>query len=75
MSVPNEDSRHHLAVEYLKMAHKNYRDQYAQRVYFARLAREHGATWREIADAYEVTEGAIRHMLKKDSDEQAVSGR
>ena len=64
MSVPNED-RAALAREFLRMAHQNYKTHYAQRVYFARISREHGLTNKEIAEAYGITEGAVRHMLKR----------
>lgn len=64
MSVPNED-RATLAREFLRMAHKNYQTHYAQRVYFARISREHGLTNREIADAYEMTESGVRKMLER----------
>ena len=64
MSVPNED-RAALAREFLRMANQNYREHYAQRVYFATIARRHGLTNREIAEAYGITEGAVRHMLKR----------
>ena len=64
MSVPNE-GRAALAREFLRMAHKNYQEHYAQRVYFARISREHGLTNKEIADAYGITEGAVRYMLKQ----------
>jgi len=64
MSVPNED-RATLAREFLRMAHKNYQTHYAQRVYFARISREHGLTNKEIADAYEMTESGVRKMLER----------
>ena len=64
MSVPNED-RAALAREFLRMAHQNYQTHYAQRVYFATIARRHGLTHREIAEAYGITEGAVRYMLKR----------
>ena len=64
MSVPNED-RAALAREFLRMAHQNYKTHYAQRVYFARISREHGLTNKEIAEAYGITEGAVRYMLKQ----------
>ena len=64
MSVPNED-RAALAREFLRMANQNYREHYAQRVYFATIARRHGLTHREIAEAYGITEGAVRYMLKQ----------
>ena len=64
MSVTNED-RATLAREFLRMAHKNYQTHYAQRVYFARISREHGLTNKEIADAYEMTESGVRKMLER----------
>lgn len=67
MSVPTE-GRAALANEFLRMAHENYRTHYAQRVYFARISREHGLTNREIADAYEMTEAGVRKMLERAGD-------
>ena len=64
MSVPNED-RATLAREFLRIANQNYQEHYAQRIYFATIARRHGLTNREIAEAYGITEGAVRHMLKR----------
>ena len=64
MSVPNE-GRAALAREFLRMANQNYQTHYTQRVYFATIARRHGLTNREIAEAYGITEGAVRHMLKQ----------
>lgn len=64
MSVPNEN-RAALAREFLRMAHKNYQEHYAQRIYFARISREHGLTNKEIAEAYEMTEAGIRKMLDR----------
>ena len=64
MSVPNED-RAALAREFLRMAHQNYQTHYAQRVYFATIARRHGLTHREIAEAYEMTESGVRKMLDR----------
>lgn len=37
----------------------------ANRARFAALARQHGVTYREIAECYGVTEGAVRQLLKK----------
>ena len=64
MSVPNEN-RAALAREFLRMAHQNYQTHYAQRIYFARISREHGLTNKEIADAYEMTESGVRKMLER----------
>lgn len=64
MSVPAND-RTKFAQEFLRLAHKTYQHHYSQRVYFARLAREHGLTNQAIADAYEITEAAVRAMLKR----------
>ena len=67
MSVPNED-RAALAREFLRMANHNYRTHYAQRIYFARIAREHGLTNQEIAEAYGMTESGVRKMLDRAGD-------
>jgi len=67
MSLPNRDHTE-LALTYLRLAHQTYRDHYAQRVYFAKLARQYGLTNQQIADAYELTEGAIRKMLQREGD-------
>lgn len=64
MSVPNEN-RAPLAREFLRMAHQNYQTHYAQRIYFARISREHGLTNKEIAEAYEMTEAGVRKMLDR----------
>ena len=64
MSVPNEN-RAQLAREFLRMAHQNYQTHYAQRIYFARISREHGLTNKEIAEAYEMTEAGVRKMLDR----------
>lgn len=43
-----------------------------QKLYFARIAREHGASYREIGDALGLTGPAIRSMLRR-AGEQAVA--
>lgn len=35
------------------------------RAYYARIAREHGLTHQEIADAYGITEAAVRGLIKR----------
>lgn len=64
MSVPKDD-RVRFAQEFLRLAHENYRTHYAQRVYFARLARQYGLSNQAIADAYGITEAAVRAMLRR----------
>lgn len=68
MSVPNHRLRE-LAHQYLELSQANYRHHYAQRIYFARLARQYGLTYKAIADAYGMTESGVRVMLKRAEDE------
>lgn len=42
------------------------------KLYFARIAREHGASYREIGDALGLTGPAIRSMLRR-AGEEAVA--
>ena len=63
MSVPNEDHAA-LAREFLRMAHQNYQTHYAQRVYFARISREHGLTNREIAETAHLSTHTIESHTK-----------
>lgn len=61
-----------LARSYLTLAGDAHREAMAQledaafkRAHFANLARREGVTFREIADHYGITEGAVRQMLKR----------
>ncbi|MBB5748560.1 sigma-70 family RNA polymerase sigma factor [Micrococcus sp. TA1] len=76
MSVSSPDTtgldRKDLARSYLKMAGNEHRTIQAQleesaskRAHFAAIGRKHGITYREIAEHYGVTEGAVRQMLKR----------
>ena len=58
-----------IARTFLRLANDQYRDHYRQRIYFARLARQHGLTNQEIATEYGVTEGAVRKMLQRHDGE------
>lgn len=52
---------------FLALANDAYQESRQNRVKYAQLAREYGLTNQEIADAYGVTEAAVRHMLKRAS--------
>jgi len=67
MSVPETD-RSEFARDLLQLAAESYEQAQRNRVNFAKAARRHGITFRDIADAYGVTEGAIRKMLRRAED-------
>jgi DNA-binding transcriptional regulator LsrR (DeoR family) len=52
---------------FLGLANDAYQESKDNRVKFAQIAREAGLTNQEIADAYGITEGAVRQMLKRAS--------
>lgn len=57
-----------LAREFLRRAQDDYQRAKTNRHQLAALARDHGLTNQQIANAYGVTEGAIRAMLKRAED-------
>ena len=67
MSVParGQIDRKELAQTFLKLANDQYQQHRLHRAHYARIAREHGLTNQDIADAYGVTETAIRSLLKR----------
>lgn len=67
MSLPARGTfdRKELALTFLTLANDQYQQQRLNRAYYARIAREHGLTNQDIADAYGVTETAIRSLLKR----------
>jgi len=73
MTESRSDSHKALALEYLGFANKAYHQARENRVYFARLARKHGVTIQEIADAYEVVPGTIRYWLNGTSPEDLAA--
>lgn len=66
-SAPQVDTRREIARTFLRLANEEYQGQRRHRSYYARIAREHGLTHKEIGDAYGVTESAIRQMIAKDA--------
>lgn len=50
---------------FLGMAHNAYQESRYNRLKYAQIAREMGLTNQEIADAYGITEAAVRQMLKR----------
>lgn len=71
MSDPNHKT---LALEYLAMANTSYLEAKRKKAHFAHIARRHGVTIREIADAYEVAPGTIRYMLNNTDETGAETG-
>ena len=67
MSLPQrgENDPHTLDRTFLNLANEGYQESRRNRVKYAQIARECGLTNQEIADAYGVTEAAIRQMLKR----------
>lgn len=65
--------RKQLAREFLELANDQYQQHRLHRVYYARIAREHGLTNQDIADAYGVTETAIRSLLKRAKPAEPVN--
>ena len=66
MSVPNDgqDSKS-LLREILRCNAEALAAADRQRVAAAKYARSVGLTYQQIADVYGMTEGAVRHMLKR----------
>lgn len=67
MSVPSRAANDPKDLDrtFLGLANDAYRESRQNRVKYARIAREAGLTNQEIADAYGVTEAAVRQMLKR----------
>lgn len=66
MSLPPRGTldRKEIARTFLRLAHSEYKTRRSNRAYFATLAREHGLTNQDIATEYEMTEAAVRAMIK-----------
>jgi len=67
MSLPQRAQKHtnELDRTFLGLANDAYQESKNNRVKYAQIARDAGLTNQEIADAYGVTEAAIRQMLKR----------
>jgi DNA-binding transcriptional regulator LsrR (DeoR family) len=57
--------RQELARTFLKLANDSYQQHKLHRGYYARIAREHGLTHQEIANAYGITEAAVRGLIAR----------
>jgi len=57
--------RQELARTFLKLANSEYQKHRQHRGYYARIAKQHGLTNQEIADAYGITEAAVRTLIKR----------
>lgn len=66
MSLPARGTldRKEIARTFLRLAHGEYKARRSNRTYFAKLAREHDLTNQDIANEYEMTEAAVRAMIK-----------
>jgi DNA-binding transcriptional regulator LsrR (DeoR family) len=57
--------RREIAGTFLKLANDEYQKHRAHRGYYASIAKQHGLTNQEIADAYGITEAAVRTLIKR----------
>jgi len=57
------------ALEMLDIIYKRQHEIRFHKLYYCRIAREHGATFDEIGNALGVTGAAIRKMLQRAGDE------
>ena len=57
--------RRELARTFLTLANDEYQKHKAHRGYYASIAKRHGLTNQEIADAYGITEAAVRTLIKR----------
>ena len=60
-----ENPRLELARTFLELANSEYQRHRLHRGYYARIAKEHGLTNQDIADAYGVSEAAVRGLIKR----------
>ncbi|GAA2545933.1 DNA-binding transcriptional regulator LsrR (DeoR family) [Neomicrococcus aestuarii] len=67
MSVPTDglEGRKEIARTFLALANDEYQKHNIHRGYYARIAKEHGLTNQEIADAYGITEVAVRGLIRR----------
>lgn len=67
--TPPDTAANHkeIARTFLRLANAEYQDHRLHRGYYAKLAKQYGFTNQEIADEYGVTEGAVRHLLKREA--------
>lgn len=61
----NKGDRQELAREFLKLANSEYQKHRQHRGYYATIAKRHGLTNQDIADAYGITEAAVRTLIKR----------
>ncbi len=58
-----------LALSFLRLIGEQHESTRRHRIYYARMCRDNGMSYRQIADAYGVTEDAVRKMLKRNGGE------
>ena len=54
-----------LARQFLHLANEEYQIRKRNRGYFASIAKSHGLTNQDIAEAYGITEAAVRALIKR----------
>ncbi len=59
------EQRARIAVDYLKRATNDLETAARQRLAYMRIARRHGLTYQEIAEACGVSDTAVRRLLKR----------
>ena len=62
--TPTSD-RQELARTFLKLANSEFQTHKMHRGYYATVARQYGLTHQEIADAYGITEAAVRGLIAR----------
>lgn len=69
LSQTTGPDRTDLALSFLKLIGEQHESTRRHRIYYAQMCRESGLTHRQIAEAYGVTEDAVRKMLKRNGGE------
>lgn len=62
---PDDQSLKELAFNFLKLGNDSHKRASQVRDYYAAISKQSGLTLKEIAEAYGVTEGAVRKMIKR----------
>lgn len=65
VSPKPENSRKHIAVEYLHLTREHLERSKNLRLHFVRLARDEGVTNAQIGEALGITEAAVRKLIER----------
>jgi len=60
------EERVRIAREYLRLAQNDLETARHTRLHYAKLGREYGVTWAELADALDLSVSAARMMIHRD---------